>query len=112
MTMLQDDMSHVPNPTDAVPEGSYRVRITKVDVTVSDTSQQPCVKLLMKVQDEGESLGRTVPDTASLQKHALFKLKAYYNAIGYRPGPEGHDPEKLLDGECYVTVTHGSYNGN
>jgi hypothetical protein len=109
--MLQDDMSKVPNPTDAVDEGWYHVRINSAEVTTSDSSGQPCVKLLMKIQTDGPMLGRTVPDTASLQSHALFKLKGYYTAVGYKPGPEGHDPEKLIDGECYVYVQHSSYNG-
>jgi len=112
MPMLNDDMSSVANPTDAVDEGVYHVRITKAEVTTSKSNNQPCVKLLMKIQNEGPMLGRTVPDTASLQSHALFKLKAYYSAIGYKPGPEGHDPEKLIDGECYVLVQHATYEGN
>lgn len=111
MAIHQDNMANVSAPTDAVDEGSYHVRITKIEETVSDTSGQPVIKLLMKIQDDGPMLGRIVPDTASLQPHALFKLKGYYNAVGYKPGPEGHDPEKLLDGECYVNVEHSSYQG-
>jgi uncharacterized protein DUF669 len=111
MPLLQDDMSQVPSPTEAVEEGSYHVRITQAEVTTSKENNMPCVKLLMKVQDEGKMLGRTIPDTASLQSHALFKLKGYYNAVGYKPGPEGHDPSKLVDGECYVNVEHATYQG-
>jgi len=111
MTMQTHDMSQIPNPTDAVDEGWYHVRINEVKETVSDSTGNPCVKLLMKIQSEGPMMGRTVPDTASLQPHALFKLKGYYSAIGYKPGPEGHDPERLLDGEVWLYVQHDSYQG-
>lgn len=111
MALLTDDMSTVPNPTDAVDEGSYHVRISKVEQGLSETTQNPVVKLQMKIQDQGPMFGRIVPDTASLQSHALFKLKGYYTSVGYKPGPEGHDPEKLLDGECYINVEHSTYQG-
>jgi hypothetical protein len=111
MPLLNDDMSTVPAPSEAVDEGWYHVRISQVNVTKSDSTGQPCVKLLMRIQSEGPMFGRTVPDTASLQPHALFKLKGYYQAVGYKPGPEGHDPEKLLDTELYVYVMHDSYQG-
>jgi hypothetical protein len=112
MSMLQDDMSKVAAPSEAVDEGWYHVRISKVEIGMSQTANQPVVKLMLKIQSDGAMLGRSVPDNASLQSHALFKLKGYYKAVGYNPGPEGHDPEKLLDGECYVYVAHGSYQGN
>lgn len=112
MAVYQQDMSQIAAPTDRVDEGWYRVRISRVEETTSKESGQPVVKLLHKIQSEGKMLGRTVPDTASLQSQALFKLKAYYEAIGYKPGPEGHDPQRLLDGECYVYVSHGMYQGN
>jgi hypothetical protein len=109
--MLTDDMSQVPAPSDAVNEGTYHVRITSVEKAMSKENNQPIIKLLMKIQDEGPMLGRTVPDNASLQPQALFKLKGYYKAIGYNPGPEGHNPKKLIDGECYISVVHSTYKG-
>jgi hypothetical protein len=112
MPLLSQDMSSVSAPTDLVAEGWYRVRIAKAEVTTSKENNEPCVKLNLKVQDEGLMLGRIIPDTASLQPQALFKLKGYYNAVGYKPGPEGHDPDKLIDGECYVMVAHQMYKGN
>lgn len=108
--MLNDDMSQVAAPSELVDEGWYHVRISKVEVGVSEKNF-PVVKLQLKIQSEGKMLGRVIMDNASLQSHALFKLKGYYKAIGYNPGREGHDPEKLLDGECYVYAAHGSYNG-
>jgi hypothetical protein len=51
-------------------------------------------------------------DVCSLQAHALFKLKAYYTAVGYKPAPgQGHDPDHLLDGECWVYAEHKVYDG-
>lgn len=112
MPLLQDDMSKVAAPADRVDEGWYHVRISKVEVTTSKSSNEPIVQLQLKIQNEGSMMGRVIPDNASLQPHALFKLKGYYKAVGYNPGPEGHDPEKLLDCECYVFAQHDTYQGN
>ena len=112
MPMLSDDMSKVAAPSDRVAEGWYHVRISKVELTTSQSSSERVVKVLHKIQNDGPMVGRTIPDTISLQSHALFKLKGYYKAVGYNPGPEGHDPERLLDCECYVYAQHGMYNGN
>jgi hypothetical protein len=112
MPMLTDDMSQVPAPADRVDEGWYHVRVSRVEIGTSESTQNPVVKLQLKIQGEGPMLGRIVPDNASLQSQALFKLKGYYKAVGYNPGREGHDPEKLLDCELFVYVQHGSYQGN
>ena len=108
----ETNMADVPAPGERVDEGWYHVRVSSVVEDVSKESGQPIVKLLLKIQDQGPMLGRVVPDNASLQSHALFKLKGYYKAIGYNPGKEGHDPEKLHDSEVYVYVEHGMYQGN
>lgn len=111
MPMLQDDMTKVSAPTDLPAEGWYHVRISKVEVGVSKETNNPVVNLQLKIQDDGPSLGRVIFDNASLQPQALFKLKGYYNACGYKPGPEGHDPEKLIDCECFIYVQHELYQG-
>jgi hypothetical protein len=100
--VYQDDMSKV-SDSELMKEGWYRVRVSQVN---------PIVKLTLKVQSEGEFFGRSFPDQPSLQPQALFKLKAYYKATGYNPGPEGHNPHKLLDGECWVYVVPGQYQGS
>jgi hypothetical protein len=111
MAVHTEDMNKVADP-DALPsEGWKRVRIASVKEDVSTSKGMPVVVLGLKVQDEGPELGRVIQDKPSLQSHALFKLKGYYKACGYHPGPEGHDPEKLIDCELYVLVTHGSYEG-
>lgn len=112
MLHTEHNMAEVPAPSDRVDEGWYHVRVSSVTEDVSKSSGEPMVKLLLKIQDQGAMLGRVVPDNCSLQPHALFKLKGYYKAVGYNPGPEGHDPEKLLDCECYVYVQHDTYEGN
>jgi len=112
-----EDMSKV-SDSDLMKEGWYRVRISAVKETddsgnqlLSKTGGEPIVDLTLKVQNEGEFFGRSFHDKPSLQSHALFKLKAYYKATGYAPGPEGHDPSRLLDGECWVFVSPGQYQG-
>ena len=111
MSVHTEDMNNVPSPGELVDEAWYRMRISSVKEELSQSSGEPIAILGLKIQDEGPFLGRVVVDRPSLQPHALFKLKAYYKAVGYNPGPEGHDPEKLLDGELYVLVQHGSYQG-
>lgn len=107
-----ENMTEVPAPSDRVDEGWYHVRVSSVTEDVSKSSGEPMIKLLLKIQDQGPMLGRVLPDNCSLQPHALFKLKGYYKATGYNPGPEGHDPEKLLDCELYVYAQHDTYEGN
>lgn len=111
MSLLQDDMSNVQDWGEVLPEGWYHVRVKSVDVQNStNTPGEKVVKLVMSCQEE-PAVGKAITDFPSLQKHALSKLKAYYNAIDYHPGPEGHDPDKLKDAELYVHVDHDVYQG-
>ena len=105
------DMSQVPDPNEAVPEGWYHCRIAKVEEGESK-SNNPVVNLQLKIQNEGAATGRIIFDTCSLQPQALFKLKAYYSAVGYKPTPDqGHDPDNLIDGEVWVFAEHKVYEG-
>lgn len=115
--LYQDDMSTVPDSNEVVPPGNYLVRIASVK-TQDDNGQQlmssnnkPKIQLTLKVQSEGPWFGRSIPDSPSLEKTALFKLKAYYKAIGYQPASGGHNPHKLLDGQCYIHVEASTYKG-
>jgi hypothetical protein len=45
----------------------------------------------------------------SLQPHALFNLKAIYEACKYHPGPEGHDPAMVHGSEIICKVEHEEY---
>jgi len=115
--MYQDDMSQVPDPGDVPEPGVYRVRVSAVKThdengnqLLSKESQKPKIQLSLKVQSEGSMFGRVIPDSPSLEPTALFKLKAYYNAIDYKP-QGGHNPHKLLDGEFWILVEASTYKG-
>lgn len=105
------DMSTVAAFGEALPEGWYRGRIS--EVSVEDSKNSPGEKTLhvtLVCQDEPH-VGRQLRDFPSLKASALGKLKNYYKAIGYNPGPEGHDPDKLVGCEVYFKVEHEVYQG-
>ncbi len=111
MPMMPQDMSKVQSWGEVVPEGWYHVRIEKGELKDSaNTPGEHVWWLTLKVQNEPH-VGRVLTDFCSLQPQALAKLKAYYAACGYNPGPEGHDPDKLNGCECYVLVQHDMYQG-
>ena len=111
MPMLPQDMSKVQDWGEVLPEGSYHVRIEKVEIKASENSPgEQVVWITNKIQQE-PLVGRVITDFASLQPQALAKLKAYYKAVGYNPGPEGHDPDKLIGGELYILLQHDIYQG-
>lgn len=110
MTKHSDDMSGVSKWGDPLPKGSYHFRIEKVEERTSELSGNPVVRLHLKCQEE-PFVGRVVVDDVSLQKQALAKLKAYYEAVDYNPGPEGHDPETLLGKELFVYVDQDVWDG-
>jgi hypothetical protein len=102
----ETDMSQVPAADDLVPEGAYRFRISKAEEKDSESSGKPMVIYTLKIQDEGPAFGRAVTVFASLAPTALMTIKSMYKACGYNPGPEGHDPESIVDMELYGTITH------
>ena len=109
MALHTENMNEVKSGQELIPEGWYHIRVAKVEETTSSTGG-PVVKMNLKIQDEA-FIGRIIPVMASLQAQALFTLKAFYEACEYHPGPEGHDPEQLLDRECFVKVTHKMLEG-
>lgn len=115
--IYQHDMTKVEAWGDSVPEGWYKVRVDKVKCTdesgaqlLSKESGEPLVHIFLKAQNEPH-VGRVIWQSASLQPHALAALKAFYTAVGYAPGPEGHDPERLVGGELFVKVELETYQG-
>lgn len=90
-------------------EGPFRVRVSQVEEKNSTNSGEPIVEITMKIQDEGKFFGQELKSWPSLQPAYLSNLKRFYRAIGYEPGPEGHDTDKLLDGEFFVYVKHKDY---
>jgi hypothetical protein len=95
---------------EALPEDWYHIRVAKVTEAPSKESGEPCAFMQLLVQEE-PLVGASILDHCSLQPQALAKLKAYYIAIGKGILPNGHDPELLTDGECYVKVLHKQYKG-
>jgi hypothetical protein len=111
MPTYQHDMSKVDKWGDIANEGWYRVRVDKGVEKPSDNSPGELVWwLYLKVQNEPH-VGKLIMDNCSLQAHALAKLKGYYEATGYIPGPEGHDPERLNGTELFIKVEHETYKG-
>src|SRR5438477_9919463 len=110
MPNYQHDMTKVEKWGDVAPEGWYRVRIQKGEERISKESNEPMWALWLISQSEPH-VGRVLFDMPSLQPHALAKLKAYYEAVGYQPGPEGHDPERLNGQELFVKIDHEVYQG-
>ena len=110
MPMYQHNMQTVEKWGDVPNEGWYRVRIEKGAERLSKESNEPTWAIWMKVQNEPH-VGRVLFDQPSLQPHALQKLKAYYEAVGYLPGSEGHNPERLNGGELFVKIDHEVYKG-
>ena len=109
--LYQNDMSKVEKWGEVAGEGWYRVRIEKGEERDSDNTPGAKVWYLwLKVQNEPH-VGKLIMDMPSLQPHALAKLKVYYDACGYIPGPEGHDPERLNGSECFVKIEHEVYQG-
>lgn len=105
MAFHPDNINDVEDFGALLPEEWFHIRVSKVMEKESKESGEPTVYLNLKVQSEPH-VGRVIPDTCSLQKHALGKLKAYYKACDKLPDGPGHDPETLMDCECYVKVTH------
>ena len=111
--LLQDDMSQVPSADDAVPEGQYHLRVKSVKITPgAGTNGANSVFAVFAVQTEGPAFGRTVTNNYDLgDQRGLSNLKTAYKAVGYNPGPEGHNPMRLIDGELRATVKHNIKDG-
>ncbi len=104
--MYSQNMSAVAGYGDAIPEGSYRWRVSKIDKH-DDTT----FTIWSKCQTE-PMVGRSVPDNIDLTNPtSLSKLKSYYKACGYEPGPEGHDPDSIMDAEFFSVVKHAQSKG-
>lgn len=112
MPLIPQDMTNVQKWGEQVPAPAwYHVRVKSS--TVGDSKETPgaqTVHLIMICQEE-PFIGKAINDFPSLQAHALAKLKAYYLAVDYNPGPEGHDPSILVDKEFFVHVSEEVYKG-
>ena len=108
MTLHTEDMNKVADWGELLPEDWYHVRVASVKENLSKESNEPVAVLQLVCQEEPFT-GKTIIDTFSLQPHALAKAKAYYKATGQGILPNGHDPELLKDGECWVKLMHKMY---
>lgn len=107
MAMQTQDMSKVFAANDLIPEGWYQGRIKAVDDDKVDTNNERRCGLQVAIQQPEDFVGQMVFDNPSLDNPMGLKtLKAYYKAVGYNPGPEGHDPQNLLDGEFWFYIIH------
>lgn len=103
----------VPDFGELLPEGFYHVRVEKVEDKESKESGNMQTQLWLKVQNE-PFVGRVIPDFASHQPQALFKMKAYFKAAGLmdRVAQAGSwESEWLVGTEFYVQITHDTYKG-
>jgi len=109
MAQHQHNMDQVPAAGELLPEGWYQFRVKEVDDSeeAKDSNGEQRCKLQLVVQQPDQYVGRTTFDNPSLDNEmGLGTLKAYYKAVNYRPGPEGHDPQNLRDGEFWAFVKH------
>jgi hypothetical protein len=101
------DMSTVRKAGDLVPEGWYHVRVKEVKEVTDESSQEVRAQIQMVIQGPESMIGESIFDRPGINHRlGLSQLKAYYAAVGYNPGPEGHDPEKLTGTEFWVAVEH------
>lgn len=113
MPPYTQDMNKVEKWGEVFPEGWYHFRLEKFEDRESKESPgERVIWLWFKCQEE-PLVGRTYVDNTSLQPQALAKLKAFYEKAGYLPGPEGHDPQVIVDmhAEYYLLVVHDKYKG-
>jgi len=88
-----------------VPDGDYRARVVDIAERVSENSGQPYLNWELEIVG-GEYDGSTIYHTTSLQKHALFNLRATLEALGLDV-PESAmeiDLDALIGLEMGVTV--------
>jgi len=88
-----------------VPDGDYRVRVVDIEERVSENSGQPYLNWELEIVG-GEYDGATIYHTTSLQKQALFNLRATLEALGLDV-PESAmeiDLDALIGLEMGVTV--------
>lgn len=105
MAQRTQDMGAVPAYGEALPEGCYHFRISKVEDDGGNL-----VHLFASVQNE-PFVGRNVRERIELDNPTgLSKLKAFYAACGYEP-VGGHDPSQIDGGEFFAVVKHNISKG-
>jgi len=105
---MTEDMSEVRAADEAFPEGQFAFRISNCEVHPGEgTNGANRIVYTCKSQTEGESFGRSVFLGIDMgDPRGRSNLKSVYKACGYNPGPGGHNPSKVIDGEIKATVKH------
>lgn len=101
-----------------VPEGDYRMTISKIEQTETKDDQRSMLVLHYKFM-EGKFKGKTIPDRIVLvgndeKKDTLWKMRQLLEALGKDvPGKAfSLDLDKLIGGEVAVTIIDGNeYKG-
>lgn len=105
------NMEGVETGTRLLPEGTYTVKISEVEVKESQSGNDYLAFTFTVV--EGKNKGAKLFHNCSLQPQALFNLKALLMAIGFEIPKKTFDLDidDLLDRECDVEVAHEKYEG-
>ena len=107
MAQRSDNMAGVTKFGEAMPEGCYQFRVSKVE----DDGAGPVI--IFAVCQTEPLVGKNVRERCDLsQRVALEKLKSFYEAVHYHPEGGNHDPEQIVGGEFFAVITHNVDGGN
>lgn len=104
------DMTGVESYT-RCPEGEWLAKLSSIEEGTVQGSGDDCLKARFEVI-KGSAAGCAVFETFSLTEKALWKLKAFLEAIGMKAnGKLSLDLDKLEGKVCIIDVIHDEYNG-
>lgn len=108
MPVMPEDMSQVAASDELVTEGVKHLRVSKCNIDEGQgTGGATRINYVLVIQTEGPDFGRTIFFNIDMgDQRGRSNLKTLYKVCGYQPGSEGHDPERIIDGEFYGTVKH------
>ena len=95
------------------PEGTWRARLKKIDAVTIQGSGDDGLKAAFEIIDnDPDANGCMVFETFSLADKALWKLKSFLSAAGFKAdGKLTIDLDKLEGKICDIDVIHDEYNG-
>lgn len=104
------DMTGVESYT-RCPEGEWLAKLSSIEEGTVQGSGDDCLKARFEVI-KGSAAGCAVFETFSLTEKALWKLKAFLEAVGMKAdGKISLDLDKLEGKVCIIDVIHDEYNG-
>lgn len=95
-----------------LPEGTYSVKVEKIEITTAKTSGNPMWKVTLGVMDDAYQ-GRKLFTNLVIQQDCMWKLQEFLSACGY--GTEAlveGDTEDFIGAECMVKVAQREYQGD